>query len=343
MKNTFIKLNFIRRLSGAFQSDNFKYDFPRSARDLSVWLALFVIFCFSFSAPVTGQTESNKNYFERGSEDIKRQDFASAFNSFREALKISPEDENSRRGLVIALIGVEKFQAASREIALLLARHPKDEKLLELAAQSFMVQKRFAEAEIVLQRRLAAGNEKAELWAQFGDVSDAQKKTAEAVAAYQKAVELDPESNTFRYALGALLWKLIRYDEAEAVFLEILRREPREPRASFNLGDIYLTRGDAKKAIPFLEIAAAAFPNEFDTHFALGRAYFAVENFDKSIEELSQAVKINDQIAEGFYHLGRALQKSGRTDEAATALKKARALQNAKRESENIENRKPED
>ncbi len=272
---------------------------------------------------------------------VQEQKFAEAVAPLQTVLFYENDNETARKALALALIGTDRFAEASREIAKLLAKNPNDEKLLEFAAQNFLLQKRYKEAEIILRRRVELENLTPEIWARFGDTLDAQKKTNEAIAAYEKAVALTPDSITLRYALGALFWKAIRYDEAEKVFLEILKREPNEPRASFNLGDIYLTRGEAEKAVPFLETAMKAFPDEFDTRFALGRAYLSVGQTEKAVEELQTAVKLNPQIAEGFYHLGRALQRAGRSDEAKKATAKAQELQKLKLESESLKNRKP--
>ncbi|MDQ3042942.1 MAG: tetratricopeptide repeat protein, partial [Acidobacteriota bacterium] len=122
----------------------------------------------------------------------------------------------------------------------------------------------------------------------------------------------------------------------------ILKREPNEPRASFNLGDIYLTNGEAAKAVPFLETALKNFPDEFDTRFALGRAYLLTNKYQTAIEQLESAVKLRPEIAEGFYQLGLALQKSGRREEANIAFKKTQELQNTKRLSEGANNPKPQ-
>jgi len=216
----------------------------------------------------------------------------------------------------------------------LLARSPKDAKLLEMAAQTFWQQKRYAETEKVLKRRLDLDGATAELWALYGDALDAQKKTIEAVAAYEQAVKKNPDSINYRYALGSLYWKQIRYDDATREFTQILKRQPNEPRASFNLGDIYLTNGEAAKAIPFLETAVEIFPEEFDTRFALGRAYLLTNKYQTAIEQLESAVKLRPEIAEGFYQLGLALQKSGRREEAKIVFKKTQELQKAKRAAE---------
>lgn len=296
----------------------------------------FLILLPAFS--IRAQTSGDLIYYNEAVESLKKQDFASAGLSFQQALKISPEDDKARRGLAIALIGLEKFPEASREIAKLLVKFPKDSELLEMAAQCFWLQKRFAEAEKVLSRLLSTGNGKTENWVLYGDVLDAQKKTREAAGAYENALKLAPDSIDVRYALGALNWKLFRYDDAEKIFLEVLRRVPNEPRASFNLGDIYLTKGDSAKAIPFLEISVKAFPDEFDTHFALGRALLAQNKFIEAISEFNAAIKANSEIAEGYYQLGLALQRSGQSGQAKIAFKKAQELQNAKRAAEGAAN-----
>ena len=83
-----------------------------------------------------------------------------------------------------------------------------------------------------------------------------------------------------------------------------------------------------------MEIAVKSFPDEFDTRFALGRAYLLTNKYQTAIEQLEIAVKLRPEIAEGFYQLGLALQKNGRREEAKTAFKKAQELQKAKRDSE---------
>ncbi len=297
---------------------------------------LIIIFNLGLCFPFKAQAQTDSNYYQQGLDNLNRQDFAAAARAFQIVLQTAPENDKARKGLAIALIGIEKFPEASREIAKLLALSPKDAKLLELAAQCFWQQKRFAETEAVLQRRLKLGNERAELWSLYGDALDAQKKTIQAVTAYENAVRLAPDSITLRYALGAFYWKLIRYDDAERELLKVLSLQPNEPRASFNLGDIYLTRGDAAKSLPFLETAVKAFPDEFDTRFAFGRALLATNKTEAAIVELQTAVKLKPEIAEGHFHLGRALQRAGRRDEAKSEMLKAQNLQNAQRAREEI-------
>jgi len=273
-------------------------------------------------------------YFNLGLLQVKSGNYAGAIPALQKALRIEPKNNGARRALIAALLGTERFREATREIAYLLAEAPRDPDLLELSAQSLMRQRRYAEAVLVLRRRLDLANETSQLWAQYGDALDSAGRTPEAAEAYKKAVVLDPVATLTRYGLGYLYWKLYRYDDAERELKEVLRRDPKDPRAAFTLGDLYLTKGDARTAIPFLETAAAFYPNEFDTRFALGRALLLTGNSERGIQELRAAVKLDDTIADGHFQLGRALIKAGAKEEGKLELEKAQALHEKQREAE---------
>jgi len=273
-------------------------------------------------------------YFNLGLTLVRKGDYAAAIVPLRSTLRLEPANDGARRALAVALMAQEKFSEASREIAQLLFRSPNDAALLELAAKSFLQQRRYREATTVLERRLRLPNTNSFLLRQYGDALDGDGRTPEALEAYRKAVALDPESILARYGLGYLHWKLYQYDDAERELREVLRREPNEPRASFTLGDLYLTRGDAERSLPLLEVARAAYANEFDTRFALGRALVLTGKLERGIDELKAAVSIDGNIADGHFQLGRALMKAGRTEEGKTELQKAQALHDQQRKTE---------
>ena len=265
---------------------------------------------------------------------VRKGDYRPAIRPLRRALALEPENQAARRALSLALIGTDQFREATREIAQLLAKSPKDPNLLELAAKNLLRQNRYAEAVTVFARRTVLPDASAAIWAQYGDALDGAFRTPEALEAYRKAVALDPDSTLFRYALAYTYWKLYQYEEAERELIEVLRRNKEDARAAFTLGDLYLTKGDAQRALPYLRHAAKVYPNEFDTRFALGRALVLTAELDQGIAELRAATKINDTIADGHFQLGRALQKAGLKEEARRELERARVLHDAKRQSE---------
>lgn len=279
-------------------------------------------------------------HFNLGLTLVRKGDYQNAVAPLRQTLDLDPNNHSAKRALAVALIGAGRNSEATPVLGQLVSGFPEDPALLELAAQHYMRERRYADAETVLRRRLALPKTTSFLWAQYGDALDANGRTPEAADAYRKAVELDPESTLTRYGLGYLYWKLYRYDDAERELLEVLRRAPKDPRASFTLGDLYLTKGDAQRALPFLELARAAYPNEFDTRFALGRALVLTGNLESGIEELRTAVSIDQTIADGHFQLGRALIKSGKSDEGKQELQKAQALHDKQRKKESDQYRK---
>lgn len=273
-------------------------------------------------------------YFNTGLTLVRKGDYANAILPLRRSLSIDPDNDGARRALALALVGTDQFPEASREIAQLLAQAPEDPTLLELAGRIFLQQRRYAEASTVLQRRLRLPHPTSTLWAQYGDALDGAARTPEAADAYRRAVGLDPASTLIRYGLGYLYWKLYRYDDAERELLEVLRRDAKDPRAAFTLGDLYLTKGDAKRSLPLLEVAAVAYPDEFDTRFALGRALVLTGDAKRGIAELRAAVRIDETIADGHFQLGRALLKTGSREEGMRELDRARELQDKQRRTE---------
>src|SRR5688500_20328239 len=96
----------------------------------------------------------------------------------------------------------EKFAEASREIAQLLFRSPDDAALRELAAKSFLQQRRYREATAVLERRLRLPNTTALLLSQYGDALDGAGRPPEAMAAEGRADELAADATIARAGDG---------------------------------------------------------------------------------------------------------------------------------------------
>lgn len=283
-------------------------------------------------------------HFNIGLYYVRTNRFAEAVLPLRQTIKLEPDNDAARRALALSLIGAERFQEATRELATALARSPQDVALLELAAESLMRQKRFAEAIKVLDRRIKINPATSRNFAQLGDAFDGATRTTEAAEAYRQAVALAPEDALTRYGYGYLLWKLYRYPEAETELKEVLRRNPNDARAAWTLGDLYLTRGtddSIKLALPLLELAVRAYPDEFDTRFSLGQVLLKTGDTTRAILELRRATEIRDTIADGHFQLGRALQQAGKRDEAKQSFDRARALQNEKREREGARFGKP--
>jgi tetratricopeptide (TPR) repeat protein len=89
----------------------------------------------------------------------------------------------------------------------------------------------------------------------LGNVYKEQKRYEEAIAAYQRAIEIDPNFAYSYKNLGYLQYRLGNYDASLHAFQISLDLQPGDPVILSNLGYLHLLRGDVEKAQKLIEAA----------------------------------------------------------------------------------------
>src|SRR5450631_220697 len=149
-----------------------------------------------------------------------------------------------------------------------------------------------------------------------------QQLMEKAVVNFDAAFKLDPSLATATLNKGIALLNQQKLPEAEAALQLAAAKEPDNPRVWYNLGLVH--RGDGKTAdaiTDFLRVLKID-PTDPDAYYFLGTFYSQQQDYPKAIEAFEQALKINPLHASGEFGLARALQRSGKTDEARVHLKK---------------------
>lgn len=118
-------------------------------------------------------------------------------------------------------------------------------------------------------------------------------KHEEAIAAYRRALQLDPTRNTARTNLGAALRALGRYDEAAAEYRAALERDPTIWEARVGLGMALVGLGRHAQARSELETAVAARPGHPLVHDALGVACANLGDFEAAETAFAEAVALD--------------------------------------------------
>ncbi len=91
----------------------------------------------------------------------------------------------------------------------------------------------------------------AQVYNDYGVALGKQKNWQDAAQVLQKAIQVDPKAKTAEAArnnLGILYYSQGRLDEAMAQFKEVLRQNPDNPQATYNLGVSYIQAGDPHAA-----------------------------------------------------------------------------------------------
>ena len=110
----------------------------------------------------------------------------------------------------------------------------------------------------------------AEAWFQKGlDLEEAGAPAEDAVEAYQKALELNPEAAGALVNLGTIYYRQRKFADAETYYCEALEADPTYPLAQFNIGNLYDELGRLDEALEHYRLALELNPNYADAHFNL--------------------------------------------------------------------------
>ena len=136
-------------------------------------------------------------------------------------------------------------------------------------------------------------------------------------------------------ALGLQHHQAGRLAEAEAIYLQVLREQPRNTEALNRLGALLIQAGRRDEAVAHLEQAVALAPDNSLYQGNLGSAYVMVGRHEMAEAPLQEAIRLDPQNAAAHYNLGLMMEQTSRTDEAIVLYRQTVALQPANRAAHN--------
>ncbi|MDD1673469.1 MAG: tetratricopeptide repeat protein [Methanomicrobiales archaeon] len=125
---------------------------------------------------------------------------------------------------------------------------------------------------------------------------------------------------------GIELRKQGKIDEALACFDRVLELDPKDDAALHNKGVALRTAGRYEEALVCLDKALERDPNNqviwFNRGFVLGK----LERYEEALKAFDRVLSLNSTHGSSWYNKGKLLQKLGRVEEAEEHLKKAQEL-----------------
>lgn len=142
---------------------------------------------------------------------------------------------------------------------------------------------------------------------------------------FQQQLELattNPRDADAHYQLGLIYQKRRQFTEAIARFQKAIEIDPTEAEAQFQLGRIAREQGRFEDAIGYLKTAAGL--NEKlasgEVWRELGAAYVGLGRFEEAAEALGKYTQRRSYDPEGLYWYGKALKALGKEAEAREAF-----------------------
>ena len=150
----------------------------------------------------------------------------------------------------------------------------------------------------------------------LGDIAFQAGRLEEAIAHYQRAVELNPGFGEGCHSLGNVLQKQGRLAEAVAQYQMAAAFKSNYAEAYFDLGRAYSQMGRVDDAIAQFQRVAQITPDFPPAREQLGIALLQRGRVEEAIAQLQRAVQLKPDYAQAHNHLGAALLKLGRAGEA---------------------------
>lgn len=240
------------------------------------------------------------------------------------ALKLAPKRTELRRAFIEQLIDDQRFTEAIAQYALLAKSDPGNSDMLRdwgklvLRDKAEDIEKRKAEATRIWREMVTAHPKDAVTTAQVADLFRQANINEEAIALYQKSIELAPEEPQYREYLGEFFHVLKKPEEALATWKAITEGPRRTAVNVARLAEVYNSFGYSKESTAAIAEACKLDAKDFSLELTAADYHTRAEKYDDAMAFIAAAEKLaaNDDERESVMKSRiEALQSSRQLDE----------------------------
>jgi tetratricopeptide (TPR) repeat protein len=148
-----------------------------------------------------------------------------------------------------------------------------------------------------------------------------QQFTERAADAFGESMKKDPKLAQAAINDGIALMTLQKLDEAKKALKAAIDLDPTSAQAWYNLGLAQHAGNELQPALESFQQAVKLDPRDADSYYFVGVCYQEMKDFDKAIAILEKALAINPQHASAEFAMARALQRSGKVEDAKVHFK----------------------
>jgi tetratricopeptide (TPR) repeat protein len=232
-------------------------------------------------------------YYNLGDSHINGGRNEEAIAPLKEAIRLKPSYANAHSSLGLAYINFGKYQEAISPLKEAIRLNPND----------------------------------SYAYSNLGVVYNHMGKYQDAIVSLKEAIRLNPDDSYSYNELGISYSYLNRFQKAIESHREAIRLNPNDSYAYSALGSVYLSQGKINAALGSAKDADQIKPNDPDTLGLLGTIYWELDNPEKAMEVLEQALRSKAippyLVIQINANLSEVYEKLGRHDDAIKAAKKA--------------------
>jgi tetratricopeptide (TPR) repeat protein len=198
-----------------------------------------------------------------------------------------------------------------------------DERIAFDYTQALLQHQDFTQAADVIDSALSAHSQDPQLTLALGVVRYGQRRFDDAITAFLKVIELNPEVEQPYLFIGRMLEQAGEHlPEITKAYESWAAREPQNPKAQLLLAKALLTqdhRSDRAQAL--LQKSIALDGNDWEAHYQLGTALADRRDWKAAAAELNRSVELNPKQPLPHYHLARVYDRLGQGERAEAERK----------------------
>jgi tetratricopeptide (TPR) repeat protein len=267
--------------------------------------------------------------FLEGAAAVRDGRWADAIQRLESASRDLPSSSEARRMRATALWLDDQTDKAATEFRAAIVANARDERSRIALADLFIAARRPAEAERVMAEAVAALPESGQAQWRLGRALELLHRDADARQARERAIAIGALSGEGR-ALNAVVREYRSESDVEKAIETGRARvaaDLNDAGAHDQLGQVFLQAGRDADALVELVVATLLDPSRPETHARLAQVYLDAGRYGEAIDAARRALAIDANGREARFALGRSLQLTGKTEEAAAELAAAERLQ----------------
>lgn len=170
--------------------------------------------------------------------------------------------------------------------------------------------------EVVLPEKMTAAE-----YYQYGLESIKKSGFDEAIAAWEKALELEPTMLNAYEKLGKAYYTQGRFDKAGEIYRKEMELKPDDPMIYYSLGVVYRMNEQFEDAVKMQTKALSLNPNLANAYNELGLTYGKQKKLDEAIAAHKKALELDPKLGTAHNYLGVVYLLKGMSAQAEEEFK----------------------
>ena len=254
-----------------------------------------------------------------------RFDYVNAIETLKAALKVNPRHHGVYRGFALVELRRKNYDGVMKFAKKALELYDTDVKTLLILAEALYEKNEPEEAfqHVYRAQELDPSDERVHIL--LAHVMTKLQGT-DAGIDYLNRLSITHGKADYVRALGDLLVREERKNEAKEKYLEALNQNPRDKKALMDLAGVSRSEKDPTQARDYLLQAAILDPSDAQPLFILGQIYLESNQSDKALKQFVKVIRINPNYPRAYYYAGRAHLAEDDFEQALEMAEKERLM-----------------